>query len=119
MTDDHYLAEIQQRVEQATKGPWRHETHEGGQFGERTYSSGHVVADAHTYAGNSSPRTRRESVTSPDTMTFADGEFIAHARIDLPYLLERVQELQKENDDLRARVVERGELVTVVPQPPT
>ena len=71
----------------ATPEPWRHETQESDSF-DGAYSSGHVTAAAHDYAGNTV--SRRDSVTAPDSMTFADGEFIAAARTALPALLAEV-----------------------------
>lgn len=105
---------IRARAEAATKGPWINETQPSDTGGE--YATGHVVSRHHTYAGNSAPRTRRNSVTSPDTMTFADGEFIAHARTDIPLLLAALQGSQErvstERENVLAEVArERGEYI--------
>lgn len=53
-----------------TPGPWTVETIPSDSGGH--YITGHITSPLHTYAGNTSPRTRPESITSPDTMTKAD-----------------------------------------------
>ena len=90
---------LRQLAERATPGPWKHETHEGGNFGEREYTAGHVTSLHHNYAGNRV--SRRDSITSENSMLFADGEYIAAAHPDaIRSLLDDLDRAEQTSDDL-------------------
>lgn len=76
---DARLAEIQAREQGATKGPWRDIA---------MGSDGSVVL-----AGGNTVRTARRICRAPE---FADAEFIAKAREDVPWLLAQVEQLRYE-----------------------
>jgi len=66
---DQYLSEVRERVERASPGPW-----------ERRKMA--VISDEYYIA---------DMQRGPDYMAHADGDFIAHARQDLPRLLRIVE----------------------------
>lgn len=83
------LAAIRARAEKATPGPWNH----GGSASDATNGytdewvwegTGHPIGDP------DAPDTRICSASA------ADASFIAHARTDIPALLEEVERLQDE-----------------------
>jgi hypothetical protein len=80
------IAEIQARCEAATAAPWVVEELDG-------YITGHVTAKVHDYCGNSGRAARRDSVTHSDSMIQRDADFIAHAREDVPWLLDEIARL--------------------------
>lgn len=95
MTDiTERLAEIEARVEAATEGPWRFEPEGESHCGEpqccseywdnRIWGADRVLAESHM-------------------LSEADAELIAHARTDVPWLVEQVRELQAERDTYRDR----------------
>lgn len=84
MTDiTERLAEIEARVEAATEGPWRFEPEGESHCGEpqccseywdnRIWGADRVLAESHM-------------------LSEADAEFIAHARTDVPWLVEQVRQ---------------------------
>jgi hypothetical protein len=78
------LAHLRALEKNATPRPWVHEmipSDAGGQ-----YTTGHVISLHHTYRGNLVSRS--DSVTGPDSMTYADGELITEVRNALPELLQ-------------------------------
>lgn len=75
---------LQAFADEATPGPWVVETHSG-------YITGHITAEAHTYAGNTT--ARRDSVTHPDSMTASDAQFIVLARHAIPALVAYAKRL--------------------------
>jgi len=81
---DDRLAQIRARCERATDGPWKHDTDYlgGGIFQERV--GGWAITRCHGYG----PDSDHERMP-------ADAEFIAHSREDVPYLLERVENLEQ------------------------
>jgi hypothetical protein len=87
--DDQRLEEIAKRVDAATEGPWRAVVSEDygrpTSFGWVAASSGEVMGEA-SAAG-----------------LLSDAEFIAHARTDVPYLLEALRSLREERDEAMVR----------------
>lgn len=94
------LAQIRQRCEAATPGPWGYD----GQHDEITADSPDakdywlIVSQCRT-APNTAPRDGFGHQYSPD---FA---FIAAAREDVPYLLGEIERLRSENTTLREAAV--------------
>lgn len=81
MTDDEMraeLARIKERAEAATPGPWEFAF---GDVRGVTYADGRTGKVAHTWAPS-------------------DAEFIAHARADVPWLLEIVDNLRRGQEHL-------------------
>lgn len=76
---DEQLQEIRERAEQATPGPWRYQSWEW-----RIYSPPGTQLSLDWLASV-------EGSAIPD----ADGDFIAHAREDIPVLLAEVERLRK------------------------
>jgi hypothetical protein len=60
-----------------TPGPWTVELVGQDDLYGRVYISGHITSPLHTYCGND--RGRKDSITSPDSMTRADAYLIAAA----------------------------------------
>lgn len=75
-TEVSRLLELRRR---ATPGPWVVEKQGSDDWNGTEYITGHITAEAHTYAVNESRLTKKNSVTSEDTMTADDAEFIAAA----------------------------------------
>lgn len=104
------LAQIRQRCEAATPGPWGYD----GQHDEITADSPDakdywlIVSQCRT-APNTAPRDGFGHQYSPD---FA---FIAAARDDVPYLLAEIERLTAERDALRADAA-LGALVRRMPE---
>lgn len=86
------LQEIREREQRATAGPWVVEEQESDHGG--FYITGHITATAHHYAGNKISRT--DSVNDPNSLTRHDAEFIAHARSDVAFLLDLLDQAQRE-----------------------
>ena len=90
------IAEIRERVEKATPGPWNWEhrgvwtEHPDGLFGPILDQPGPKDAAKGTlgYVGDSYPR----GINCPSE----NMEFIAHAREDVPFLLDRIAVLERE-----------------------
>ncbi len=76
--DENYLAEIEERVERATPGPWE----------------SYVEGRDHT-SGDSFIMTGREDLylSSYGPARVEDQDFIAHARQDIPALINEVKRL--------------------------
>ena len=77
MTMDR-MAEIKARCKAATPGAWKHRE-------TADYSEIYAASDPLALVGSSTD----------------DAEFIAHAREDIPYLLEQLEEAQRETERLR------------------
>jgi hypothetical protein len=90
MTNEELQA-IRERCEKATPGPWRTVGKKPG------YEVEMIVAG--DYADEGEPDLVVEVWASADNK--ADAEFIAHAREDVPKLLDEVKELREINDWLR------------------
>lgn len=103
MTEER-LAEIRGREKAATQGPWK--------AGKDDFTKNIIQAakdrgtiivqrmDDYNMFWNS---------YIPIEQTFADADFIAHAREDIPALLDEVERLREENEALKLRVCERQE----------
>ena len=104
MTEER-LAEIRGREKAATQGPWK--------AGKDDFTKNIIQAakdrgtiivqrrDDHNMFWNS---------YIPIEQTFADADFIAHAREDIPALLDEVERLRTENEKLRE---EFGEAIKI------
>lgn len=91
MTNSDRLQEIRERAAAATPGPWALEWDSAGS----------------EYPEPDSPWPWRieavcNIIEENDQNPTADGEFIAEARSDIPWLLQLVTDQQKEIEDLRA-----------------
>lgn len=101
--DKQRLEEIKARCDAATAGPWKREG-----FGTLCY-----VSKTHGDKGMMICTPRLSSVlgdilpleTEPTQKT-VDANFIAHARTDIPALVDGVEELQTENERLRSELIE-------------
>jgi hypothetical protein len=99
------LSQIRERCEKATQGPWAWES-----TGEKSneWALG-VVLDANNQpisghneaAGESDDTVVDEAIVDNGVGPFADADFIAHAREDVPYLLDLVSELIRREQALR------------------
>ena len=90
------LEAIKARSEAATEGPWEWDNPTIGQHWSRPEPWATVVDDevncgGYCYGGSSSP-----------IKSDADGQFIAHAREDIPALLYEVERLQHRLDAVEA-----------------
>ena len=85
MTSDERLREVKEREARATKGPWRLGHHRG--FGEEHDVDG---PDGEDLAGVRGMFYYR-----------ADAEFVAHARRDVPWLVEALEGALAELEGLR------------------
>lgn len=89
------LAEIRERLEKATPGPWEADvfTKEEGPV---------VISEAPEFALDDSLKhivggeSNNEGIDFPTGLAWADAEFIAHARTDMRRLLEEVSRLKAE-----------------------
>lgn len=102
MTDiTERLAEIEARVEAATEGPWRFQPEGESHCGEpqccsdywdnRIWGADRVLAESHM-------------------LSEADAEFVAHARTDVPWLIEQVRQRDEVIERVRALVEVLGPL---------
>jgi hypothetical protein len=103
MTDDR-LAEIRARAEAATPGPWTAEFVFAEDERDRPDLE-HYWDDHSEWAYNAEP-FRIEGPMVVENGEFSalsgpDADFIAHAREDVPYLLERVEALEKVAQEAR------------------
>ena len=92
MTDDETrVAEIRQRAEAATEGPWERRLYDGVRDSKSRLVK--VVEDS---------EFDFERVTSlADYITRENAEFIAHAREDIPWLLEQLRTAEAERDAVK------------------
>ena len=86
------LDAIEARANAATPGPWERETGER----ERQYVAAVPMGGKRSYAIVADSGGRHP---------WADADFIAHARTDVPALIARVRELEAENAALKQRLV--------------
>ena len=92
------LEAIKARAAAATEGPWEWDDPTIGQHWSRPEPWATVVDDevncgGYCYGGSSSP-----------IKSDADGQFIAHAREDIPVLLAEVERLREEREELQRRL---------------
>jgi len=94
------LEAIRQRAENATPGPWILSPEKCGPDGQGVYeaeSFGHICEVGDPYPrGNNRPQENME--------------FIAHARTDIPLLLDHIAELEAELARLKDALIEVSEL---------
>lgn len=90
------IAEIRARAEAATPGPWKAGKDDFTKnIIEAVKDRGTIIVqrrDDHNMFWNS---------IIPLKQTFSDADFIAHAREDVPALLEEVERLRAENEKLK------------------
>lgn len=92
MTDTERIAEIREREQSATPGPWR-------------VRAGNVYHPTNVATDEAEPWTMCEIIPGCNGLELPEGEedagnaqFIASARTDIPYLLDRVVALERERD---------------------
>ncbi|MEU3020065.1 hypothetical protein ABZ635_22020 [Nocardiopsis sp. NPDC007018] len=88
------LDAIEARANEATEGPWSAEIHYHRATGEPVLFEVHPVAEL-------------EGNGDGGTVTAADAEFVAAARMDVPALVARVRELEAENQRMRDSIASR------------
>ena len=94
MTTAERIKEIRERAEKATVGPWVTVSCSHG---------GRILTRGDTNVG----RKERHPQTYIQIVPREDAHFIAHAREDIPWLLERVEELEKEVEEAWSVAEER------------
>jgi hypothetical protein len=89
MTDQERLAQIEARAEAASAGPWETTLHEDQRYGTKGYAwvLAKVIPGAHEL--NIIKVCHEDWPPTP-----SDAEFIAHARQDIPWLLQRLREAE-------------------------
>jgi hypothetical protein len=96
------LDAIEARANAATPGPWDGDTCDGISqhwTREKPWLDVLVMEGSDSWAGCN----HRISVSE------GDAEFIAHAREDVPALVQRVRELEADNQQLRQTVIDAGQ----------
>jgi hypothetical protein len=96
------IESIKTREQAATKGPW--ETQSLGENYFRCFGEGMENRPAWIV-----PHALQLSDGECPAMLWADAEFIAHAREDIPNLLGRIEEVESENERLRAELAKHQE----------
>lgn len=109
---DERIAEIRQRAEKATKGPWTVGNDEVIGLGIEQTSRGSFTYEAQLARvldlfDREDENVGRRHLGSQE----ADAQFIAHAREDVPALLAEVERLRAELNGMRAREHALGEEV--------
>lgn len=99
MTEER-LAEIEAREQAATGGPWQHRPHgHYDDWGLIRAADGMPVASANLLArhpeAHPRPDPRTGRVPEPEEIQ-RNGQFLAHARQDVPDLVEEVRRLRAE-----------------------
>ena len=89
------IAEIRERVEAATPGAWRWSVPDSE---VTSFSVGRIIWGACDEDGEGSIGQWIADVSDADTQNAA---FIAHAREDVPWLLDRLDEARRERDEAR------------------
>ena len=115
---DKRLAEIQARCDAATEGPWRAcrdgececkmiwaipadapiITIESGEWGD-TFPVIEVIGTPHSCTGELTVKAKIETVgygLIPEHFATANAKFVAHARADIPWLLDQLAAKDKE-----------------------
>lgn len=90
--DDKRLAEIAERAEKATAGPWEFDLDNVG----ATYEIGFGITTA-----RSGWTLIHIPCRAQDSDSAANGEFVAHARTDIPALVAEVRRLREALDEIR------------------
>ena len=104
------IAEIRQREQQATKGPWYVE-HDADcrEYGPIIEFPWGLVGPTNVGAatmGEDYKQRYGHKVSEISELTENDAQFLAHARQDIPDLLAEVRRLQAERDRLREALTE-------------
>ncbi len=93
------LAEIEARVKAATKGPWERSLEYDDESGELVPALG-LVGPEYLQSGYEHYGPVRDTVVlagfGPHCKHRANLDFIQHARDDVPWLIARVRELERE-----------------------
>ncbi|UFU03467.1 CHASE3 domain-containing protein [Ruania suaedae] len=92
MSDTDRLAEIEARVNAATDGPWEADARHGA-----VTSGPHSVIHGY-FEGDCPACGEKIADLASVALSADDGDFIAHARSDVPYLLDQVRTLTAENE---------------------
>lgn len=93
------LREIQERAEKATEGPWY--AHHCGYHKEDPGSACGIATDPREdFEGYADIVGDRAYDECHHPMTEEDAQFVAHAREDIPFLLQLVKKLQNDNAEL-------------------
>jgi hypothetical protein len=102
MTDQTRLEEIHARVDAATPGPWGWWTDKG----EPDYVQSYLFLRATEESGVDDYDASIISGASVMSVLVEDGnaDFVAHSRLDIPYLLDLVAELTAERDALEGQL---------------
>ena len=106
--DAEEIEAIRKRCEAATEGPW--EILVGGNFirvggpGYRQWTEGHHLGGK-LLVGDI--RTSKDDNSCDLDQSEANGNFIAHARTDVPLLLSALDAARKETEELRSSLNER------------
>lgn len=90
---DERINQIRERVEKATVGKWKVEKIYDEEPYEKYIKSAAIVCNGYMVT--------RNNWSNP---VMADLEFIANAREDIPYLLDKISELQEQNEVLKDTV---------------
>jgi hypothetical protein len=97
-SEDARIAQIQERAEKATKGPW---VAKPGDFGNEDRCGGIAVEGAKSFY---------DEIVTTDSGYYGpkwpDAEFIAHAREDIPYLLDHVAALTHAREEAQQQLAE-------------
>jgi len=92
------IKEVRERANKATPGPW----HTDSVGSESIFGQWVFVGPSEYEDDISSYKSPGVYIYAPDDApSEEDAEFIAHARDDMPFLLERIDELERENERLR------------------
>ncbi len=95
------IEEIEERCNAATEGPWYVPSEMNAMDnGWTVCSDAEVIVDQ--------PDTR---YNEDQFRTEADAEFIAHAKTDIPALISRVRDLERENEQLYASGLENAQMI--------
>ncbi len=98
------LAQIEARAEKATKGPWRFEFRPSVK--RHKLNPDVMVRDASVLIGAVAPGHQIRATPPGGSYPSADGEFIANAREDVPWLLAELrtfqQQLEERDEEIQA-----------------
>lgn len=103
------LQEIRARHEAATPGPWAYEAHgDSGDYGVGVIMDGN---DNYIEGYNDDNDCLLVEVVAIEVKNIVDADFIAHAHVDIPALLDEVERLNAELAEIRKNSI-------VIPQSP-
>lgn len=104
MIDWQRVAQIEQRAAAATKGPWKGEWREASPFRWAEAPQGAYYAIV-GHDGLHLATTWEVNPKSPVTSDIRDGDFMAAAREDVPWLIEQIRALADQSADSKAGTV--------------